>query len=170
MCNQKIFCDGWYVYTGASPPSPTPSRQHTEAQFIVPDCYFLGDKVAVSNGYQGSKQSFKPKNYCSLCGFKDHLATDGCPNFQDDMEKIIPVHPCQTSCQDCPSTVHPRLNHSATYCPFWISGPLHGNQWQDNHSRCPYARNYRPSFNENKPKTLVLYDWKRAFWACFRGN
>jgi hypothetical protein len=32
------------------------------------------------------------------------------------------------------------------------------------------ARNYRPSFHENKPKTLVLYDWKRAFWACFHEN
>ncbi len=32
------------------------------------------------------------------------------------------------------------------------------------------ARNYRPSFRENKPNTLVLYDWKRAFWACFREN
>ncbi len=32
------------------------------------------------------------------------------------------------------------------------------------------ARNYRPSFRENKPKTLVLYDWKRAFWACFHEN
>jgi len=30
------------------------------------------------------------------------------------------------------------------------------------------ARNYRQSFRENKPKTLVFYDWKRAFWACFR--
>ncbi len=29
------------------------------------------------------------------------------------------------------------------------------------------ARNYRPCFRENKPKTLVFYDWKRAFWACF---
>ncbi len=29
---------------------------------------------------------------------------------------------------------------------------------------------YRPSFRENKPKTLVLYDWKRAYWACFREN
>ncbi len=29
------------------------------------------------------------------------------------------------------------------------------------------GRNYRPSFRENKPKTLVFYDWKRAFWACF---
>ncbi len=32
------------------------------------------------------------------------------------------------------------------------------------------ARNYRPSFRENKPRTLVLHDWKRAFWACFREN
>ncbi len=80
------------------------------------------------NKYQNNKQGFKPKNYCSLCGFKDHLATDGCPNIQDDMGKIIPVHPCQTTCPDCPSTVHPRLNHSATYCPFRISGPLHGTK------------------------------------------
>ncbi len=34
----------------------------------------------------------------------------------------------------------------------------------------PSARNYRPGFRENKPKKLVLYDWKRAFWACFRKN
>ncbi len=32
------------------------------------------------------------------------------------------------------------------------------------------ARNYRPSFRKNKPKTLVLYDWKRAYCACFREN
>jgi hypothetical protein len=30
------------------------------------------------------------------------------------------------------------------------------------------ARNYRPNIRENKPKTLLFYDWKRAFWACFR--
>ncbi len=29
---------------------------------------------------------------------------------------------------------------------------------------------YRPSFSENKPKTLVFNDWKRAFMACFREN
>ncbi len=29
---------------------------------------------------------------------------------------------------------------------------------------------YRPSFRENKPKTLVLNDWKWWFWACFREN
>jgi len=32
------------------------------------------------------------------------------------------------------------------------------------------ARIYRPSFRENKPKTLVSSDTKRAFWACFREN
>ncbi len=32
------------------------------------------------------------------------------------------------------------------------------------------ARIYRPSFLENKPKTLVFNDWKLAYWACFREN
>ncbi len=32
------------------------------------------------------------------------------------------------------------------------------------------ARIYRPSFRENKPKTLVFSHTKRAFWACFREN
>ncbi len=32
------------------------------------------------------------------------------------------------------------------------------------------ARNYRPSFRENKPKTLVFYDWIRAFCARFHEN
>ncbi len=45
--------------------------------------------------------------------------------------------------------------------------PGGGGIFQD---KDPSARNYRPSFRENKPKTLVLYDWKRAFWACFREN
>jgi hypothetical protein len=33
-----------------------------------------------------------------------------------------------------------------------------------------YARIYRPSFRENKPKTLVFSHRKRAFWACFHEN
>jgi hypothetical protein len=33
------------------------------------------------------------------------------------------------------------------------------------------ARNYKPQFfRENKPKTLVLYDWKWPFWTCFLEN
>ncbi len=32
------------------------------------------------------------------------------------------------------------------------------------------ARNYRPSFRENKLKTLVFNDWLLAFWACFHEN
>ena len=34
----------------------------------------------------------------------------------------------------------------------------------------PSARNYRHSFCEDKPKTLVFYYWIRAFWACFHEN
>ncbi len=33
-----------------------------------------------------------------------------------------------------------------------------------------YARIYRPSFREKKPKTLVFSHRKRAFWACFHEN
>ncbi len=32
------------------------------------------------------------------------------------------------------------------------------------------ARIYRPSFRENKPKSLVFNHRKRAFWTCFREN
>ncbi len=32
------------------------------------------------------------------------------------------------------------------------------------------ARIYRPSFHENKPKTLVFSHTKRALWACFHEN
>jgi hypothetical protein len=32
------------------------------------------------------------------------------------------------------------------------------------------ARICRPSFHENKPKTLVFSHTKRAFWSCFREN
>jgi hypothetical protein len=32
------------------------------------------------------------------------------------------------------------------------------------------ARIYRPSFRENKPKTLVFSHRKRVFWACFPEN
>jgi hypothetical protein len=32
------------------------------------------------------------------------------------------------------------------------------------------ARIHRPSFRENKPKTLIFSHRKRAFWACFREN
>ena len=85
------------------------------------------------NGNRGNprysgQQGQKNRNYCSMCGLKDHLATDGCPNMMDDMGRPIQAHPCQTTCPECPSSVSPRLNHSATYCPFRISGPLHGTK------------------------------------------
>ncbi len=41
------------------------------------------------------------------------------------------------------------------------------------HENLPWdigARIYRPSFRENKPKTLVFHYWKCLFWACFHEN
>jgi hypothetical protein len=40
-------------------------------------------------------------------------------------------------------------------CMVWLHSGLHTS-----------ARIYRPSFCENKPKTLVFSHTKRAFWAC----
>ncbi len=79
------------------------------------------------NSNSGS-QGFRPRNYCSMCGMKDHLAIDGCPHLVDDMGRPIQAHPCQTTCSECPRSVSPRLNHSAAYCPFRIGGPLHGTK------------------------------------------
>jgi hypothetical protein len=41
---------------------------------------------------------------------------------------------------------------------------------REGHNEETSARIYRPSFRENKPKPLVFFDCKRAFWACFREN
>jgi hypothetical protein len=49
----------------------------------------------------------------------------------------------------------------------WIEG---GNPRSELRHKDLSARIYRPSFSENKPKTLVFYDWKWAFWACFCEN
>jgi len=51
-----------------------------------------GNKKGGNRYNNGNKQGFKPKEYCSLCGFKNHFATDGCPNIQDDMGKDHSCH------------------------------------------------------------------------------
>ncbi len=38
----------------------------------------------------------------------------------------------------------------------------------DSRSHVPWI--YRPSYRENKPKSLVFNNWKRAFWTYFREN
>ena len=89
---------------------------------------YSGNRGNNGNKRGGNRFGNKSKNYCSLCGFRDHLATEGCPNIQDDQGKILSVHPSQNTCPDCPPNVQPRLNHSAAYCPFRVGGPLHGTK------------------------------------------
>ena len=89
-----------------------------------------------NNSYRNNTTNFGNKgymprnqatNYCSLCGKKDHLATDGCPNMVNNSGKIVPVFPTHGICQVCPDDVSPRLNHPATLCPYRKGGPFDKN-------------------------------------------
>ena len=63
-------------------------------------------------------------NYCSLCGKKDHLAYQGCPNMVSDAGLRIKVMPTHTLCPACPPFVKPRLNHPELVCPYRKGGPF----------------------------------------------
>ena len=84
------------------------------------------------NNSSSNNRKFKrpPKKdslgYCSLCGQNDHRAADTCPNMQSDHGKIIKILPSLGTCNKCPPSVTPRLNHPAMMCPFRPTGPLHG--------------------------------------------
>jgi len=65
-------------------------------------------------------------NYCSLCGKKDHRATDGCPNMRNDAGRQINIFPTHTTCTLCPANINPRLNHPAMACPYRKGGPFDG--------------------------------------------
>jgi len=63
------------------------------------------------------------RDYCSLCGRRDHKAVDGCPNMKSDSGAIIPVLPCKDTCEACPQFIKPRLSHPAYLCPYRKAGP-----------------------------------------------
>ncbi len=83
-----------------------------------------------SNGFRNSGQnrantfnnSKNIGNYCSLCGYKNHLATDGCPNMKNDSGQQINVFPTHTTCSLCPAKISARLNHPSIVCPFRKGG------------------------------------------------
>ena len=84
------------------------------------------------SNYRGNQRNSKnynngSLNYCSLCGLKDHKATDGCQYMQADNGKQIHTLPTHSTCNDCPPSVNPRLNHPTPLCPFRVGGPLHGS-------------------------------------------
>ena len=66
-------------------------------------------------------------NYCSLCGKRDHLASQGCPFMVYDTGAKAGVMPTHSICAICPANVRPRLNHPAAFCPYRKAGPFAGS-------------------------------------------
>ena len=91
-----------------------------------------------NNGFRGNKRktNFTPRrtfnnfgrtnnmrNYCSLCGRKDHLASAGCRFMVSDKGERIAVMPTKAVCTKCPGFVNPRLSHPENLCPYRKEGP-----------------------------------------------
>jgi len=73
-----------------------------------------------------NKFAYNPKennNYCSLCGSKNHLAINGCPNMKSDSGQIVQILPSKDVCNACPAFVNPRLSHPPYLCPYRKTGP-----------------------------------------------
>ena len=73
-------------------------------------------------------RSHNNSKYCSLCGKKDHIASQGCPFMIDDTGAQVEIMPTLGTCSVCPEKIFPRLNHPAMFCPFRKGGPLHRSQ------------------------------------------
>ena len=74
-----------------------------------------------------SKYNSMPRNstdYCSLCGKRDHVSSNGCPHMVSDSGVLIGIMPTHGTCTLCPSRINPRLNHPPQFCPFRKGGPL----------------------------------------------
>lgn len=68
-----------------------------------------------------------PRDYCSLCGKRDHKAVDGCRYMVTDSGRQVKIMPTKDTCTACPSHVSPPLAHPVHLCPYRApNGPLHG--------------------------------------------
>ena len=67
----------------------------------------------------GKRTNFQQKSNlnCSLCGYKNHKATD-CRNIRDDSGTIKQIIPTMGVCGKCPQSIQVRLHHPEVYCPF----------------------------------------------------
>ncbi len=73
----------------------------------------------------GSNFRGRVRDYCSLCGKRDHKAVDGCPHMVSDAGRVVPIMPCKDTCSVCPPFVRTPLNHPSYICPFRVPhGPL----------------------------------------------
>ena len=79
-------------------------------------------------GNQPYRTNQAKRKYCSLCGETNHTAAQGCRHMRDANNRVVNVQPTQSTCNACPPTVSPRLNHPAVFCPFRPNGPLHGRR------------------------------------------
>ena len=88
-----------------------------------------GPRVIKSNKVSQDRQvrlGYKsPGQYCSLCGRRNHLASQGCRLMVDDNGNRVNVLPTHSTCTECPPRIKPRLNHPMQLCPYRKgTGPL----------------------------------------------
>jgi len=81
-----------------------------------------------NNQFKGASKNNSARRYCSLCGKTNHTAAQGCRNMKDNAGQIVEIQPAQSTCNLCPATVSPRLNHPPYLCPFRPTGPFHANK------------------------------------------
>jgi len=81
-----------------------------------------------NNQSKGTSKNSGTRRYCSLCGKTNHTAAQGCRNMKDNAGQIVEIQPAQSTCNLCPATVSPRLNHPPYLCPFRPTGPFHANK------------------------------------------
>ena len=74
-------------------------------------------------GFSG-KNNHGPTSTCSLCGHRDHKASQGCPNIRTDSGQIYKTTSVYGTCSLCPGTKKNTLNHPPALCPFRKGGPL----------------------------------------------
>jgi hypothetical protein len=82
------------------------------------------NKYVPRRQFNNNNRRQQPNNdYCSLCGNRDHRATDSCKFMVSDSGVRIPIMPTKTTCTKCPAFVNPRLSHPENLCPYRKSGP-----------------------------------------------
>jgi len=92
---------------------------------------------AQPRGISNNRRNFQSRpnmeqNYCSLCGKRDHRASQGCKYMVTDSGSKVNIMPTHTLCGACPAHVSPRLNHPSMLCPYRVGGPF-----SQNHSSNP---------------------------------
>jgi hypothetical protein len=101
------------------------NQNTTRSNRVAPTKNLRGFK---NNRNQSSRQDRNTnRDYCSLCGHKDHIASEDCPYMVSDSGVKIHMMPTHSTCALCPKHISPRLNHPSVFCPYRRGGPLAKN-------------------------------------------